>query len=119
VQPIGHEPRPTPNRSSNQEGRLCIRFYRRPDGTVLTRDCPIGLSLRRRALAKSLAAASVVLGALLGIASALGLSQSDEGLIRYFEPFSRLRRFMPRDTVLKGECSIPPKEAIRISLRNM
>ncbi|MFO0972362.1 MAG: hypothetical protein U1A27_02835 [Phycisphaerae bacterium] len=24
------------------EGRLCVRFYRRRDGTVLTRDCPRG-----------------------------------------------------------------------------
>lgn len=25
------------------EGRLCVRFYRRKDGSVLTRDCPVGL----------------------------------------------------------------------------
>ncbi|HVF46499.1 MAG TPA: hypothetical protein VNA17_02930 [Pyrinomonadaceae bacterium] len=24
------------------EGRLCVRFYRRADGTVITRDCPVG-----------------------------------------------------------------------------
>ena len=27
------------------EGRLCVRFYRRKDGTVLTRDCPVGLKV--------------------------------------------------------------------------
>ena len=27
------------------EGRLCIRFYRRADGTLLTRDCPVGMRL--------------------------------------------------------------------------
>ncbi len=26
----------------NSEGRLCVRFYKRPDGTVLTEDCPVG-----------------------------------------------------------------------------
>ena len=26
------------------EGRLCVRFYRRKDGTVLTKDCPGGMS---------------------------------------------------------------------------
>ena len=32
------------------EGRLCARIYRRADGTVITRDCPVGLrALRRRA----------------------------------------------------------------------
>jgi hypothetical protein len=31
------------------EGRLCIRLFRRPDGTVLTQDCPVGLvALKRR-----------------------------------------------------------------------
>jgi hypothetical protein len=26
----------------NAQGRLCVRFYRRADGTVLTNDCPVG-----------------------------------------------------------------------------
>ena len=32
------------------EGRLCIRLYRRKDGSVLTADCPVGLrhAVRRR-----------------------------------------------------------------------
>ena len=25
-----------------REGRLCVRFYQRRDGTVLTTDCPVG-----------------------------------------------------------------------------
>ena len=25
-----------------KEGRLCVRFYRRADGTLLTADCPVG-----------------------------------------------------------------------------
>jgi len=32
------------------EGRLCVRFLRRADGTVLTKDCPVGITaLKRRA----------------------------------------------------------------------
>lgn len=31
------------------EGRLCLRLYKRTDGTVITQDCPVGLrALRRR-----------------------------------------------------------------------
>ena len=30
------------------EGRLCIQFYRRRDGTILTADCPIGMAERAR-----------------------------------------------------------------------
>ena len=33
------------------EGRLCVRFWRRADGTMITRDCPTGLNARQRRLA--------------------------------------------------------------------
>ena len=26
----------------NAEGRLCVRFYKRSDGSVITEDCPVG-----------------------------------------------------------------------------
>ncbi len=32
----------------NQEGRLCVRFYQRPDGTMLTQDCPVGVQALHR-----------------------------------------------------------------------
>lgn len=35
-----------------REGRLCVRFYRRSDGSVLTSDCPIGLRAARLRLAR-------------------------------------------------------------------
>jgi len=28
---------------ARNEGRLCVRFYRRTDGSIITRDCPVGL----------------------------------------------------------------------------
>ena len=31
-----------------KEGRACVRFYRRFDGTILTKDCPIGLAAQMR-----------------------------------------------------------------------
>ena len=33
------------------EGRLCVRFWQRADGTMITRDCPTGLNARQRRLA--------------------------------------------------------------------
>ncbi|HMT07118.1 MAG TPA: hypothetical protein PKA82_03870, partial [Pyrinomonadaceae bacterium] len=27
---------------TNAEGRLCVRLYRREDGSVITQDCPVG-----------------------------------------------------------------------------
>ena len=33
---------------AKKEGRLCVRFYRRPDNTIITKDCPIGLKAIRQ-----------------------------------------------------------------------
>jgi len=38
----------------NTEGRLCARFYRRPDGTVITKDCPVGLKAVKKTFVKGL-----------------------------------------------------------------
>lgn len=49
------------------EGRLCLRLYRRADGTVITRDCPVGLrAVRRRAARAAGAAFAAVLSLLTG-----------------------------------------------------
>jgi hypothetical protein len=43
------------------EGSLCVRFYRRADGTVLTKDCPVGWQkIKNRTKVFATAAASVV-----------------------------------------------------------
>lgn len=45
-----------------REGRLCVRFHQRADGTVITRDCPVGIrSLIRRASRIAGAALSAVI----------------------------------------------------------
>jgi hypothetical protein len=54
-----------------REGRLCVRFFRRQDGTVLTADCPVCLRGVRRRIARSLAAACGLFMAILG-STALG-----------------------------------------------
>lgn len=40
------------------EGRLCVRFYRRTDGSILTRNCPVGLRVIQRRLSYLRRAAS-------------------------------------------------------------
>jgi hypothetical protein len=50
------------------EGRLCIRFYRRSDGSIITKDCPIGLrAIRRRMSYVAKAISSTVMGLLAGL----------------------------------------------------
>jgi hypothetical protein len=39
------------------EGRFCAKLYRRADGTVLTRDCPVGVRTRRQRIARMATAA--------------------------------------------------------------
>jgi hypothetical protein len=43
------------------EGSLCVRFYRRADGTVLTQDCPVGWQrIKNRTKVFATAAASII-----------------------------------------------------------
>jgi hypothetical protein len=54
-------------------GRLCVRFYRRADGTILTRNCPVGLrALKRRVSKVANAALSVLFGFLAGLGLTTG-----------------------------------------------
>ena len=47
------------------EGRLCVRFFQRADGTVLTEDCPVGLRALRRGAHKAMAVGYAVFGLIL------------------------------------------------------
>lgn len=76
--------------------RVCARLYRRADGTVLTRDCPVGVRLReraRRAAARVAAAVGLILCA--GVAAA---TRDEPGAVRVrlraLEPFATLCRLL-------------------------
>ena len=49
---------------NEREGRLCVRFFRRSDGTMLTRDCPVGIQALRRKAAAMWAKAAAIFGAM-------------------------------------------------------
>ena len=51
----------------NSEGKLCVRFYRRSDGTVMTRDCPVGARAVRVRLAKGISVAFASLMTVCGL----------------------------------------------------
>ena len=42
------------------EGRLCVRYFQRADGTVMTKDCPVGLRLARKAGVRMVGLAAAV-----------------------------------------------------------
>ena len=72
------------------EGRLCVRFYRRKDGSILTDNCPVGLrALKRRASRIKKAVASSVLGFLAGITSNVAVNRVGSYLLDRTGPFHR------------------------------
>jgi hypothetical protein len=60
--------------ASNTDGELCVRLYRRTDGTVMTSDCPEG-ARRKRVRRVALA---VVGGGMVAAAAATALRHHDE-----------------------------------------
>lgn len=62
---------------AHTEGRLCIRYFRRADGTILTKNCPIGLrAIRRRVSHIATSFASAALSFFAGILMATGLRET-------------------------------------------
>jgi hypothetical protein len=55
----------------NSEGRVCVRFYRRADGSVITRDCPVGWQAFKHRVSK---AATAFTSIVFGIAGGLGFT---------------------------------------------
>jgi hypothetical protein len=50
------------------EGRLCARFFRRADGTILTKDCPVGWAAAKQKISRVwTAVASMALTMISGI----------------------------------------------------
>ena len=57
------------------EGRLCVKFYRRRDGSIITQDCPVGWrAIRCRVSYIAKAIASAVLSFMAGVGVQKGIS---------------------------------------------
>lgn len=53
---------------ARSEDRLCVRYYRRRDGSIITQNCPVGLrALKRRLSRVSTAIGSTVLSFFAGV----------------------------------------------------
>jgi hypothetical protein len=114
---------------SKGDGRLCIGFYRRADGTVLTQDCPVGLAKARARVRRLVGRMAAAVG-LVSAAAAAGVQTSRENAagpirLRALNPFSMLAEWLapspppmpPAVTpnmsqFVKGErCVVPPPSA--------
>jgi hypothetical protein len=55
---------------AQNEGRLCVRYYHRADGSIITENCPVGLrAIQRKVSYLARAMISAVLSFLAGLAS--------------------------------------------------
>ncbi|MEP7218438.1 MAG: hypothetical protein ABI876_05955 [Bacteroidota bacterium] len=98
---------------SGAEGRLCVRFYRRSDGTILTQDCPVGLrAVRQRVLrsVRNLAVTTVaLLGGMLGLGFKRASAQPSEMMGRMVMPDrARADTTVKRDTITKKPHVVKP-----------
>lgn len=70
-----------------KEGKLCMRLYRRRDGTVITDNCPVGLR-KMRDKARRLIAVAIATFAWLGVPLASNASSDGGNQSAFSEPHS-------------------------------
>ena len=110
---------------SRLEGRLCVRFYTRADGTLLTQDCPVGLRAVRRKLVRKLSyAAAMLLSCASGLLRGMGVAQAATPAKKHVKPHA----IQPSHTMGKpilppppmmhtmGIVSVPPRPTLGASL---
>ena len=100
----------------NAEGRVCAGFFRRADGTVLTRDCPVGVRAARLRIARMAGRLGAALGLLLTGGALAGAKARGDGVrLAYLEPFATIRAWLmgpapqQAQTLIMGEvCPTQP-----------
>lgn len=61
-----------------KEGKLCARIYRRYDGTILTKDCPVGLqAMKKRLIWTGMRAAAAIAFIAAAVATAIAGQRKD------------------------------------------
>ncbi len=83
----------------SRDGQLCGRFYRRADGTMITRDCPVGLTapVRRRVAGLAARVAAVALlaaGAVAFVRSGPAKRDTRVTVVKRVEPIASIRRWL-------------------------
>jgi hypothetical protein len=89
-------------------GRLCVRYYRRSDGTILTKNCPVGLrALRRRASRIAKASITAVLTFLAGILAVNGLRELDTSQVATQSGMVKVDKKLPEEIDTMGVMTRP------------
>ena len=62
---------------SQSEGRICVRYFSRADGTVITKNCPVGWQAVKERVSRVATACFSVLAGLFGGLFAFGMFKSE------------------------------------------
>ncbi|HVU64133.1 MAG TPA: hypothetical protein VHC70_09160 [Phycisphaerales bacterium] len=101
-------------RASIGADRVCVRLFRRADGTIITRDCPVGLARVRAAARRTLIRAA----ALFGLVSATGVAAAATSATPFGERL-RLRALRPFSIVcdwIAPQAANPPPMMGKMSM---
>ena len=90
---------------STGEGRICIRYYQRRDGSIITRNCPVGLQALKRRMS---AVARAVCSAILTFLTAMGLYEALGSI------FTEPQRYTGVMVVERDLPLLPPQKPVTI-----
>jgi hypothetical protein len=97
----------------NSEGRLCVRFFRRADGSILTQNCPVGWAAVKQRVSRVATAVFSMIAGLFGGVFAFNLLREQPGPVTMGEMFVDPRTVshtLPQVGEIKGMYKIDPAE---------
>ncbi len=102
---------------ANAEGRLCVQFYRRADGAILTQNCPVGLrAIKRWATRAASLMLSSVLSFVAGLCAYGGLMKTEALILSAIEEPVQLVESSPKLMEFKMEIPAPENAVANVSL---
>lgn len=91
-----------------KEGDLCIRLYRRRDGTVLTDNCPVGMLAMRRALLTQIGWVTGLFLAIPGVATVVSRADVPSWTVWQRPPFFTIACFFGIKACEAGNARLSP-----------
>ncbi|MBK7933336.1 MAG: hypothetical protein KA956_02335 [Pyrinomonadaceae bacterium] len=99
---------------TNAEGRLCVRYFQRSDGTVLTADCPVGWAkMKQRTKAYATAVASLLIALFSGVLFVSLFSKGRPAIGKLLIPFTEPTPDRPTMGVMRPMASPSPSPATK------
>jgi hypothetical protein len=100
----------------NAEGRLCVRFYRRADGTMITQDCPVGWArIKQRTRIYATAAMSMLMALLTGMFFVSLFRSTPRATVGLMLPMATPTPMMGNFTTMGAIASKPPSNSTKES----